>query len=119
MTSGFDQLRNAMIFGSVQSLSIEGWARGFGKQPRCRCSSEMCLPYASGAGEQPRMVQRSRIPGAPKLFDYPFVAGNHGSKSWMASSRRSVTSAWLPDASINLTRFGSSAAMSLKARSTL
>ena len=80
---------------------------------------EARFAHAFGAREQPRMVQLARRPGAGELLDGAVLADDHGSRSLMRSSSRSVTCSRVPDASTSFTRSGSSAAMMWNAASTL
>src|SRR5947209_6841999 len=100
-----------MAIVALDAGQVGGRTGGIGEHPARGSKCEGRLSDALGARQQPGMMKLSRRPGGGELFDGPILPENHESKSPRASISRSVTSAGVPDASMSLTRSGSSAAM--------
>src|SRR5436190_20196937 len=119
MTAGLDELDDWMLVVGREARKITRLSRRIRKHSPSRVFGEGCLPDALGTREQPRMMKLAQCPGTRKLLDRLGLTQDHGSKSSIASRRRSVISSGEPEPSMRRTRSGSSAAIIRKARSTL
>ena len=119
MTSSFHQASDAVIFGCVETWSVDHGPGSIGENTRGRLSSERRFADAFLSGEQPGVMKRTPPPSRSELIDRPILADDHGSRSPSASISFAVTFSGEPDALTSRTRSGSVAAIVRKAVSTL